>query len=134
MMPRRLLGSSEDREDDNTRTRIDELVSSLMAWQEKVDQRYRRVVAYVMVSIVLGFGAAVGCLALLHRTNGQATSNTVALCALRRDLEVRVDAGEKFIEAHPNGVAGITVNDIKLTTDGQKRTIKALSGLECPQP
>lgn len=58
-------------------------------------------------------------------------SNTDALCALRNDLQERVDNSEAFIEKHPNGFAGISPREIKDGINGQKRTIKALSGISC---
>lgn len=117
-----------ERKDAETRTRVDEIASGLDAWRERVDARYRRVVVLVIVAIVLAIG---GNVALLQRTNGQATSSTAALCALRHDLEARVKSGEQFLRSHPLGAADIPAATIKTSVDGQRRTIRALSGLSC---
>lgn len=60
----------------------------------------------------------------LQRTN-------LGVCALRRDLTVRVKAGEDFLRQHPHGVAGISAETIRNGIDGQRRTINALSVLRC---
>lgn len=62
-------------------------------------------------------------------TNSKA--NTDALCALRGDLELRVARSQNFLRENPTGIPGITPNVILDGIDGQKRTIKALSGLSC---
>jgi hypothetical protein len=58
--------------------------------------------------------------------------STAALCSLRRDLEVRVAAGDQFLRDHPHGIPGIPAGTLRTSTDGQRRTINALSNLKCP--
>lgn len=54
-----------------------------------------------------------------------------SLCALRSDLQVRVDSSEEFLEEHPNGIQGISRADIQQGIDNQERTIEALDDLSC---
>lgn len=117
-----------ERKDGETRTRVDEIGSSMESYRERLDVRYRRVVWLVIAAIVVSCLAP---LALLVRTNDQASSNTAALCALRHDLEARVKSSTDLLATHPEGLAGIPAATIRTTIDGQRRTILALSGLAC---
>lgn len=63
------------------------------------------------------------------RTTAQ--QNQSALCALRHDLEVRTDASQAFLDANPNGIPGISSQQIRESLDNQKSTLRALSGLSC---
>lgn len=60
-------GGGDDRQDDGTRDRIREIQAGLLAWQERVDHRYRRVAFGLMgmvigglVAIVVGYGLLQG--------------------------------------------------------------------------
>lgn len=57
-----------------------------------------------------------------------------SLCTLRSDLQTRVTASQKFLDQHPNGIAGIPPKAIRDGIANQQRTIKALQGLSCPAP
>lgn len=72
---------------------------------------------------------ALGALAL--QTRHTASVNTDALCALRGDLQTRVDASTKFLKEHPRGFPGVGAVQIQMGIDNQQRTIDALSGIEC---
>lgn len=61
----------------------------------------------------------------------ESARSTVALCSLRKDLEVRIDSSEKFLRDHPRGIPGITPALIKDGINNQKRTINALRVLNC---
>lgn len=65
-------------------------------------------------------------------TEQLAVQTTAALCALRADLNNRVVQGEQFLEDHPNGFAGFTPEAMQQQIEGQRRTVAALSVLECP--
>lgn len=65
------------------------------------------------------------------KTDRQAAQNTASLCALRLDLERRVRQSESFLADHPEGFAGIPAGTIRIQVSGQRRTIKALAGLDC---
>lgn len=67
-----------------------------------------------------------------HDTEDLAVTTTGALCALRLDLQSRVDQAETFLKSHPNGFAGLSPEAIQQQVDGQKRTIATLSTLQCP--
>jgi hypothetical protein len=114
----------DDREDDGTRNRVDEIGASMESYRERLDARYRVVVGAVMVM-------AVAMLAIGGFAWKTANGTGDALCSLRQDLERRVAASERFLVDHPSGVAGITPREIKDGIRNQKRTIKALSDLDC---
>lgn len=65
-------------------------------------------------------------------TNQQSTLS--ALCALRSDLETRVQSGNDFLSKHPGGIPGIPVATIRASNANEERTIIALSPLPCPKP
>jgi hypothetical protein len=54
-----------------------------------------------------------------------------ALCALRGDLEKRVATTEDFLSEHPEGIPGIPAESLRISLDGQKRTIETLNSLSC---
>lgn len=54
-----------------------------------------------------------------------------ALCALRKDVTVRVRISRDFLRDHPEGVPGIPAGAIKVSLAGQERTVRALDGLSC---
>lgn len=58
-------------------------------------------------------------------------NTTNSLCALRDGLESRVAESEQFLKAHPNGIPGISKQDITRSIVNQKLTISALSALNC---
>lgn len=58
-------------------------------------------------------------------------NNRQALCALRLDLERRVESSKTFLRDHPEGIAGISAKTIQDGIDNQERTIAALGGLDC---
>lgn len=134
-MPRRLLGEpgspDDDRQDATKRDRIDELVSSLLIWQQAVDARAKRVVIWVILSVVLAFVAVLGSLALLHRVDSQATSNQAALCALRDELVHRVSSSQDFLNQHPHGVIGIPRAAIAKSIHDTQGSIRALDVVHC---
>lgn len=84
-------------------------------------------VAALVLYAVNRLGVEVGA-----RTAGSRT-NTLALCALRNDLQDRVDQSEGFLKTNPNGFAGIPAATIRTTVSGQQRTILALSIVRCPK-
>jgi hypothetical protein len=58
-----------------------------------------------------------------------------ALCALRLDLEQRIERTETYLEQVDKGerkiIPGLTRSDLVQGLRGQRRTVKALSGLAC---
>ena len=93
----------------------------------------------VIATVVLYAALAIlGTLGFLNsRQQRQDLSNAVfetntALCALRDDLQRRVDASRAFIEEHPNGVDGLTPTLIEQRAKETERSIEALSAVDCP--
>lgn len=84
--------------------------------------------------------AAASCLlsaVLFTRVDEQVDRNarsSVALCALREDLQLRVDGAEKFLAEHPDGLPGIPAKTIRDGAENQQRTISTLHVLKCPKP
>lgn len=133
-MPRRIgLGEEDDRADDGTRLRVDEIGASMESYRERLDTRYRHVVVLVVVAIVAGLVCGVGGnVLLLVRTNHQANTNTRALCALRAKVQSEVRASAEFLRRHPEGAPGLaTAKEIRADIASRKATVKSLSGLDC---
>lgn len=93
----------------------------------------------VIATVVLYLGLATMAVSLYisgqHQsqdTEQLAITTTAALCALRFDLQTRVEDSQKFLKQHPNGVAGIPAKSIQQSIEGQQRTIASLSILDCP--
>lgn len=57
-----------------------------------------------------------------------------ALCALRHDLEARVQSSRDFLAEHPDGIPGISRAAIEKSIRDQTRTIDTLSNLDCEPP
>lgn len=134
-MPRRLLGepggADDDRQDGKKRDRIDELVSSLLIWQQAIDARAKRVVGWVILAVVLAFGAVFGCLALLHRIDSQAAHNHAALCALRSELVHRASSSQDFLDKNPRGAFGFSRAQILKSIRDTRSSISALDVADC---
>lgn len=122
---------TDRRKNTETRDRYDELAASWHEAVSRLDRRYRKVVIAVMVAGAVALGAVALGVSLLRSTNKDANQTTTALCALRADLERRVDSGEAFLAEHPEGFADIPALTIRKGIADQKRTIRALSGLDC---
>jgi hypothetical protein len=123
--------TNEDRSDPTTRTRMDELTASWHEAVERLDRRYRLIAIRQTITSVLIVGLLIFGIAQRRRTDAQSQRNTHALCTLRDDLKDRVDRSDEFLATHPQGFAGISAAVLKQQTVGQKRTIKALEGLNC---
>lgn len=54
-----------------------------------------------------------------------------ALCALREDIERRVEGSREFLRDHPEGIAGISASAIRVSLEGQERTVMVLASLDC---
>lgn len=65
------------------------------------------------------------------KANSQATEARGSLCALRGDVERRVQSGTDFLREHPAGIPGISAATIKTNIANQQSTIRALSRLDC---
>lgn len=54
-----------------------------------------------------------------------------ALCALRGDLEQRIQGSREFLTTHPGGAFGVPASTIRVSVEGQERTVAVLGFLEC---
>jgi hypothetical protein len=84
-------------------------------------------------AVNLLFVAALAAVGLwLHQQTNQAER---ALCALRFDLEVRIDNSRRYLDDLDTGkrepIPGITRVDIVTGIQNQERTIDALGSLNC---
>jgi hypothetical protein len=64
--------------------------------------------------------------------NEIATTNQLALCAFRHDVQQRITTSEEFLREHPNGIPGISPAMIRSNLAAQRQTVDALSVLNCP--
>lgn len=60
-----------------------------------------------------------------------ATQTHTALCTFRDDLQKRYDEGVKFLKDHPNGIPGISAEEIQNSLKNEKTTLDSLSSLNC---
>lgn len=99
------------------------------------EARFRHRVKYVpfryalAAYLILAAGNVTGLVWQYTLANDTRTS----LCAFKGDLERRVTAGEEFLLKHPNGIPGISAENIQTSLNNQRMTITALEsgGLEC---
>lgn len=92
---------------------------------EEIRWTLRRLVAATIVLFVALIGGGVYVYLDADRTGD-------ALCALRVDLEVRVNANKDFLIRHPKGIPGVKPAEIQTGIKNQERTIDALGNLSCP--
>ena len=69
----------------------------------------------------------------LEKIHEIAVSTNAALCTFRSDLQRRADATEEFIERHPEGIPGISRQDLVRSWKSQQATLQALDSLKCKQ-
>jgi len=70
----------------------------------------------------------------LNRRNDiakEANRTTLALCALRNDVQIRRGASIEFLQDHPQGIPGVSAKSIQISIDGQSRTLEAMNILHC---
>jgi hypothetical protein len=94
-------------------------------------------VAVVLIVVVLAV-VGISTIVLLDKNSSETRqrlqaqrANTAALCALRGDLEARVQSSNDFLLKHPRGIPGITAATIRSTIVNEQRTITALSPIRC---
>lgn len=90
------------------------------------------VVLYALLTIVglFGFFFIQG---QRHELERVATTTLNALCALHQDIEERLENSKQFLKDHPDGIPGISVEEIQRGIDAQERTLNALSPLLCEE-
>lgn len=60
-----------------------------------------------------------------------ATETHESLCAFKMDLERRYETGIKFLGDNPDGIPGISAEQIQNSLTNQKATLSALETLDC---
>jgi hypothetical protein len=95
---------------------------------EDVGQTIKRSLR-VLIGLTVALALALGGVAFY--TWQTASTSTDALCALRTDLERRVESSQAFLVEHPEGIPGISVKTIQDGIKNQTRTIRALQGISC---
>lgn len=98
----------------------------------EIIRRLRLLTVAVLVCLALCIGIGVFAITQSIQVGEDADRTTGALCALRVDLQSRVDQTETFLLSHPSGFAGIPRATLNQSLEGQKRTIAALRTLQCP--
>lgn len=58
-------------------------------------------------------------------------NNRKALCAIRHDAERRYALGEQFLKDNPNGIAGISASQLRVSINNSKETADSLSIVHC---
>lgn len=101
----------------------------------------RRLMFLIILTVVLYVVVTLGLLWVWHDSSSKsanirdlAVTTAQKICALRRDVELRVKQSEEFLHDNPEGTSAIPKGAILISIANSKRTIKALSGLECPPP
>lgn len=95
---------------------------------EYIDMRLRRFFNKLLIAFaLLGLTSAALGLYVSH----VATENKKGLCALRDDAEDRIAQTKEFIAQHPDGIPGISIAQLKRSTNNSVRTADALKGVDC---
>jgi hypothetical protein len=82
----------------------------------------------MMALVILGYADSTSQRDAIKQTAAQ--SHT-ALCSFVADLEQRVESSEEFLDEHPNGIPGLSVEVIRTSLANQRQTIESLSDLKC---
>lgn len=85
--------------------------------------RHQALLGFIASLVIMG-----GTIAYVARESARTTR---ALCALRGDLEARIEQSKGFLVEHPEGVAGVSAKVIQDGIRNQQRTVHALRGLPC---
>jgi hypothetical protein len=82
--------------------------------------------------MLLGVGVVlIGISAGIFQVYETATNAHKALCALRAERIRGIVDGKRFLERHPNGIPGISAEDIMRSIDTQKETVRAFRFADC---
>jgi hypothetical protein len=110
-------------------TQVDDIREEFAEFKAERNERLHKFFVKIMIVFAfLGFTTA----ATVYYTYTQSQNNRDALCAYRADLTSRVQQGEAFLKTHPEGFAGISAAQIRVTLDNQKKIIKVFKIVECP--
>ncbi len=95
--------------------------------KERNDRLHRFFVRILVIFALLGLTVS----ATVYYVYTSSETNKEALCAIRHDAERRVFLGEQFLKEHPNGIAGISANSLRVSLNNSKETVESLSSLNC---
>jgi hypothetical protein len=99
-----------------------------LSLEERLDNRLHRMAVKAVIAFAFfGFTMA----ATVAYVFVTADHNRVSLCALRADAQERIDQSEDFIKENPNGIPGISVEQLRRSTNNSVRTRNALANLKC---
>jgi hypothetical protein len=82
----------------------------------------------MMMLVIIGYADSTSQRNAIKQTAAEAHT---ALCSFVGDLERRVQASKEFLEEHPNGIPGLSVEAIRTSLRNQQMTIVSLSDLKC---
>lgn len=100
----------------------------MMSPDTKIARDVRRLLRVLVVLTAVLYLALLG---LFVWTRHDASATSHALCALRTDLQTRVQSSRDFLRSNPNGIPGIPVSVIQDSIVNQESSIRALSSLSC---
>jgi hypothetical protein len=89
------------------------------------------VVLYLLLAFVAG-AVFIARQSDIQRVAAQSARNVAAFCALRHDIERRIEDSQAFLDEHPSGIPGIPAKQIRESIQAQRETIRALSVVVCP--
>lgn len=84
------------------------------------------IIGIAAVGVVL-IGVVVGYL----QTQQTADNVKQAICSLRHERLESIHAGRIFLKHHPNGIPGITRDDILRSIEQQQETVRAFRFADC---
>jgi hypothetical protein len=85
--------------------------------------RHQALVGFIACLVIVGF--TIGYVAR------ESAHTKHALCALRGDLQQRIDSSTRFLVEHPQGIPGVSPKLIRDGIQNQRRTVHALRSLHC---
>lgn len=88
-------------------------------------QRSLRVLMILTIALYIAFAGVV------FWAWTQSNRNTKALCALRVDAQARVETNRLFLMANPEGIRGVSIEQLQRSTDNAVRTANALKIVHC---
>lgn len=86
-------------------------------------REHLHVLAYLVLAVML--------LVAITRVELLARETRSSLCKFRLGLEQRASDLEAFLALHPNGIPGLSGNDLQRSLDQQRATLASLYDLEC---
>lgn len=100
------------------------------AYKRERNERLHRF--FVMILIVFALGGFTMA-ATVYYTYTTSQKNQTGLCAMRADAQERIDQSADFLKENPNGIPGISAEQLKRSTANSIRTRDALKDLDCPK-